>query len=236
MFNQYEARIADIPGNRIMNPSIAALRRDAVIECGATKISEAALLSMARLGNGDAFVALCKLHSNRILPTVYNITRNRHDAEDALQSAILRAFSHLKDFQEKSTFSTWLTRIAINSALMILRKKRSCHEIPLEGSDDSGNSLQRSEIESAAESPEIRYARLERQELLKDAILRLPQPLREVVDLQVRREYSSAEIAQILGISVAAVKSRLARARTTLRTISMHGRSRKIRPLRKKTR
>ena len=200
-----------------MNSSIAALRRDAVIACGSTETSEAALLSMAKLGNGDAFVALCKLHSNRILPTVYNITRNRHDAEDALQSAILRAFSHLKDFQEKSTFSTWLTRIAINSALMILRKKRSCREIPLEDSDDSGNSFPRKELESAAENPEIRCAQLERQELLKDAILRLPQSLRVVVDLQMRREYSSAEIAQILGISVAAVKSRLARARTTLR-------------------
>jgi RNA polymerase sigma-70 factor, ECF subfamily len=217
MFNQYEAHFADISRSRIMNSSMSALKTATSIECGPTEMSEAALISMAKLGNGDAFIVLSKFHSNRILPTIYNITRNWHDAEDALQDAMLRAFSHLKDFQEKSSFSTWLTRIAINSALMILRKKRGCYEIPLEGAADSGDNYERSEVKSAAEDPESGLVRKEREELLKDAILRLPPVLREVVELRLRG-YSTREIAQALRISVPAVKSRITRARLTLRT------------------
>jgi RNA polymerase sigma-70 factor (ECF subfamily) len=130
---------------------------------------------------------------------------------------MLRAFSHLKDFQEKSSFSTWLTRIAINSALMILRKKRGCSEISFDGNDDSGDYHQRWEVESPAESPESRLTRKEREELLRNAIVRLPQVLREVVELRQATEYSTREIAQALGITVPAVKSRLSRARLTLR-------------------
>jgi RNA polymerase sigma-70 factor, ECF subfamily len=217
MSNQYESHFADISGSRIMNSSMSAVKTATVIECGPTEMSEAALISMAKLGNGDAFILLSKLHSNRILPTIYNITRNWHDAEDALQDAMLRAFSHLKDFQEKSSFSTWLTRIAINSALMILRRKRGGYEIPLDGTDDSGDNYERSEVKSAAEDPESALVRKEREELLKDAILQLPQVLRGVVELRLRG-YSTREIAQALRISVPAVKSRITRARLTLRT------------------
>ena len=217
MFNRYESHFADISGVRIMNSSMSAVKTATVIECGPTEMSEAALISMAKLGNGDAFIVLSKLHSNRILPTIYNITRNWHDAEDPLQDAMLGAFSHLKDFQGKSSFSTWLTRIAINSALMILRRKRGGYEIPLDGTDDSGDNYERSEVRSAAEDPESGLARKEREELLKDAILRLPQVLREVVEFRLRG-YSTREIAQALRISVPAVKSRIARARLTLRT------------------
>jgi RNA polymerase sigma-70 factor, ECF subfamily len=163
MSNQYESHFADISGVRIMNSSMSAVKTATVIECGPTEMSEAALISMAKLGNGDAFIVLSKLHSNRILPTIYNITRNWHDAEDALQDAMLSAFSHLKDFQEKSSFSTWLTRIAINSALMILRRKRGGYEIPLDGTDDSGDNYERSEVRSTAEDPESGLARKERE-------------------------------------------------------------------------
>jgi RNA polymerase sigma-70 factor, ECF subfamily len=187
-------------------------------EEGPTDMSETTLVSMAKLGDCDAFVQLSKLHSNRLLRTIYNITRNWHDAEDALQDAMLRAFSHLKAFQGKSSFSTWLTRIAINSALMILRKKHGCYEIPFEGIDDSGDNYERLEVKSPAENPESRLARKEREELLRDAILRLPQALREVVELRQARGYSTREIAEALGISVPAVKSRLSRAKLTLRT------------------
>jgi RNA polymerase sigma-70 factor, ECF subfamily len=181
MFNQYEAHSADISESRIMNSLTSAVNKAVTIEDGATEMSEAALVSMAKLGDSDAFVHLSKLHSNKLLRTIYQITRNWHDAEDALQDAMLRAFSHLKDFQEKSSFSTWLTRIAINSALMILRKKRGCYEIPFDGVDDSGDNYERWEVKSPAEDPESRLARKEREDLLRDAILRLPQVFREVV-------------------------------------------------------
>jgi RNA polymerase sigma-70 factor (ECF subfamily) len=181
---------------------------------------------MAQLGDSDAFVYLSKLHSNKLLRTIYQITRNWHDAEDALQDAMLRAFSHLKDFREKSSCYTWLTRIAINSALMILRKKRGCYEIPFDGVDDSGDNYERWEVKSPAENPESRLARKEKEELLRDAILRLPQVLREVVELRQARVYSTREIAQALGISVPAVKSRLSRSRMTLRTAVLPATSR----------
>ena len=218
MFNQYEVHTADISESRIMSSLMSVVNKAAAIENGRTEMSEAVLVSMAKLGDSDAFVELSKLHSNRLLRTIYHITRNWHDAEDALQDAMLRAFSHMNDFQEKSSFSTWLTRIAINSALMILRKKRDCYEIPFDGIDDSGDTYERWELRSPAESPESRFARKEREELLRDAILRLPELLREVVELRQARGYSTREIAQALGISVPAVKSRLSRARLTLRT------------------
>jgi len=219
MFNQYEAHSADISESRIMNSLMSAVNKATAMEDGPTEMSEEALVSMAKLGDSDAFVELGKLHSNRILRTIYRITRNWHDAEDALQDAMLKAFSHLKDFQEKSSFSTWLTRIAINSALMILRKKRGCYEIPFDGVDDSGDNYERWEATSPAENPESRLARKEREDLLRDAIIRLPLLLREVVELRQARGYSTREIAQALGISVPAVKSRLSRARVTLRAL-----------------
>jgi RNA polymerase sigma-70 factor (ECF subfamily) len=226
MFNEYEMHSADILESRIMNSPLSVINKAVAIDDGPTEMSEAALVSMAKLGDSDAFVELSRLHANRLLRTIYQITRNWHDAEDALQDATLRAFSHLKDFQEKSSFYTWLTRIAINSALMILRKRRGCYEIPFDGIDDSGDSYERWEPRSPAENPESRLARQEREELLRDAILRLPQVLREAVELRQARGYSTREIAQALGISVPAVKSRLSRARVTLRTALLPGNSR----------
>jgi RNA polymerase sigma-70 factor, ECF subfamily len=187
------------------------------IEDGPMEMSDEALVSTAKSGDATAFVELSKRHSNRVLLTTYRITRNWQDAEDALQDSLLKAFSHLNGFQEKSSFATWLTRIAINSALMILRKKRVCVEISIDGNDDPDDKYERWEARSLTEDPESRFARSEREELLRNAILRLPPVCREVVELRQAKDYSAREIAQALGISVAAVKSRLSRARLTLR-------------------
>ena len=84
------------------------------MEDGPMNMSDEVLVSTAQSGDANAFVELSKRHSNRALQTAYRITRNRQDAEDALQDSLLKAFTHLKDFQEKSSFSTWLTRIAID--------------------------------------------------------------------------------------------------------------------------
>jgi RNA polymerase sigma-70 factor (ECF subfamily) len=207
--------LPDISESPIMNS--LAINAATVLEDGPEELSEATLVSMAKLGDSDAFVALSKPYADRILRTIFHITRNWHDAEDALQDAMLRAFSHLKDFQEKSSFSTWVTRIAINSALMMLRKKRVCQEMPFESIDGSGDNYEAREPKSPAEDPESQLARKEREEMLNDAILRLPHLLREVVELRRARGYSTKEIARALGISVPAVKSRLSRARMTLR-------------------
>src|SRR5580692_9518209 len=104
MFNQYETHSADILESRIMSSVVSAVNEAAVGQYSPTDMSETELVSMAKLGDSGAFVKLSKLHSSRLLRTIYRITRNWDDAEDALQDATLRAFSHLKDFQGKSSF------------------------------------------------------------------------------------------------------------------------------------
>jgi RNA polymerase sigma-70 factor, ECF subfamily len=186
-------------------------------EEGFMEMSDALLVSTAKAGDGDAFVELSKRHYRKVFYETYRITQNREDAEDAFQDSLLRAFSHLNNFQERSSFSTWFTRIAINSALMILRKRRNCFEFSLDGTDDVSGNGETWEIQSLAEDPETSYVRIEREALLREAIRRLPPRCREVVELWQAYEYSAREIAQALGISVPAVKSRLSRARLTLR-------------------
>ena len=226
MYNEYAVRSADTSESRIINPVMSVVNEAIFMGDSPVEMSEAVLVSMAKLGDSDAFVELSNLHFNRILRTVYQITRNWHDAEDALQDATLRAFSHMKDFQEKSSFSTWLTRIAINSALMLLRKKRICYEISFDGCDSSDDNCKHWEIRCPAENPETRLARKESEELLRNAIRQLPHTLREVVELRQKRGYSTREIAQALGITVPAVKSRLSRAKVTLRTALLPATSR----------
>jgi RNA polymerase sigma-70 factor, ECF subfamily len=228
MFNQYEASSADILESLIANSLMSRVNESTAMEDGPTELSEAALVSMAKMGDRDAFVELSRPYSDRILRTIFHITRNWHDAEDALQDAMLRAFSHLKDFQGKSSFSTWVTRIAINSALMMLRKKRVCQEISFEGIDGSGDNYEPREPRSPAEDPESQLARKQREKLLNDAILRLPHLLREVVELRQARGYSTKEIAHALHISVPAVKSRLSRARAALRAALLPATSRSV--------
>ena len=91
--------------------------------------------------------------TERSFKQTYRITRNQQDAEDALQDSFLKAFSHLKNFEERSSFSTWLTRIAINSALMILRKKRGGFEISMDGNDDPSGQCERWETQSPCGGP-----------------------------------------------------------------------------------
>jgi RNA polymerase sigma-70 factor (ECF subfamily) len=132
----------------------------------------------------------------------------------------MKAFIHLKDFEERASFSSWLTRIAINSALMSVRKKRRYTETSIDVANDDHE--YRWEPKDPAESPESRCARQEREALLEGAIQGLPPKLREIVQLSHRDDRSMEEIAQLLLISVPAAKSRLARARKALR-ISLAG-------------
>ena len=192
---------------------------DSVIHDNPKEVSDDLLVSAAKAGDSSAFVELSKRHSNRLLQRTYRITRNWQDAEDALQDTLLRAFVHLKNLQESASFSSWVTQIAVNSALMILRKKRSHIEISIDGTTYQSGIYERWETTALTEDPESRFARCERQEQLRDAILRLPRIHREVVQLQNAQQYSPQELAQTLGISVAAVKSRRARAKLVLRTL-----------------
>jgi RNA polymerase sigma-70 factor, ECF subfamily len=199
-----------------MNAFVSA-GNDSVIGSSHDKMSDALLVSAAKSGDSIAFVELSTRHSEMILRRTYRIVKNWQDAEDVLQESFMKAFVHLNGFEERSSFSSWLTRIAINSALMLLRKRRGHLEISTDGIDDEFGVWHRWGPRDGAESPESRCARREREELLKGAIQGLPPLLREVVQLSHGQDRSMEEIAQFLGISVPAVKSRLARARTALR-------------------
>jgi RNA polymerase sigma-70 factor, ECF subfamily len=181
------------------------------------KMREDLLVSAAKSGDAVAFVELSKRHSNMILRQAYRIVKNWQDAEDVLQESLMRAFLHLKEFEERCSFSSWLTRIAINFSLMTLRKRRGNIEISMEVIDDDHGIQYRWEPRDPAESPESHYSRREREELLQGAIRQLPPTLRQVVQMKLIDGRSGEEVSQTLGISLPAAKSRLARAKTALR-------------------
>ncbi|MEA2539677.1 MAG: hypothetical protein QOH35_1043, partial [Acidobacteriaceae bacterium] len=113
-----------------------SIGNDMVTNESPTEMSEELLVSAAKSGDANAFIELSRRHSAKLLNRTYRITGNWHDAEDVLQEAFLKAFIHLKDFEGRSSFASWLTQIAINSALMILRKKRCRPEISIGGNND----------------------------------------------------------------------------------------------------
>jgi RNA polymerase sigma-70 factor (ECF subfamily) len=201
-----------------MNLPIPA-HNGAIISHSPKQMSDEWLVLAARDGSANAFAELRARHSSKILRMTYRITRNWEDAEDALQDSFLKAFLHLDKFEGRSSFSSWVTRIAINMSLMIMRKKRTHGEISIDASDNDGEFYDRWEPLDHREDPERRYARHERAELLRGAIRRLPPALRTAVELQQAQEYSVQELADSLGISLAAAKSRLLRARLSMRTL-----------------
>ena len=174
------------------------------------------LVAGAKGGDLAAFEELVNRYEQKIFRLTMNITRNHEDAEDAMQDAFMKAYSHLNTFQEGSRFYTWLVRIAANEALMRLRKRRPNQfslDEPIEGDDD----IIPRDIEDWGPSPEQRYAQSEMREILSQAIDELQPDFRVVFVLRDVEGISTEETAAALGISVAAVKSRLLRARLKMR-------------------
>jgi RNA polymerase sigma-70 factor (ECF subfamily) len=174
------------------------------------------LVAAAKLRDHPAFAELWTRHSNTAFKMAYRITGNRDDAEDAIQDAWMKAYTHLNTFDGRAKFSTWLTRIAMNSALMILRKRRAHPETSMDWSAD-GETWQQWEMVDKKANIEEHYARKESRRRLNRAIHRLRPALRHIIEIQQSHDSSVKEIAQVAGISVAATKSRLLRARTLLR-------------------
>jgi RNA polymerase sigma-70 factor (ECF subfamily) len=177
---------------------------------------EPLLVSAAKSGDAAAFEELVNRYESKIFRLTMNITRNREDAEDSMQDAFLKAYSHLDSFKEDSRFYTWLVRIAANEALMRLRKRRPNQvslDEPIEGEDD----LMPREVEDWGPSPEQRYAQSELHEILDQVIDQLDPDFRTVFVLRDIEELSTEETAAAMGISVPAVKSRMLRARLKLR-------------------
>ena len=180
--------------------------------------NETTLVAEARAGNAAAFTTLVNQYDRNIYRLALNITGHREDAEDVLQEAFLKAYTNLDRFEGNSRFYTWLVRIAVNEALMKLRKRRSGREVsldePVEGGDN--DSLPR-EIEAWGDNPEQRFQKSELQDILTGAVNSLPPHFRTVFVLRDVENFSTEETAEMLGLSVPAVKSRLLRARLKLR-------------------
>jgi RNA polymerase sigma-70 factor (ECF subfamily) len=190
---------------------------DIDLNCFGPATAETLVVEAAKSGNHSAFEELWARHSNTAFKVVYRIIGNRDDAEDTLQDAWMKAFIHLKTFDGRSKFSTWLTRIAINSALMVLRRKRSRPETSMDWSGD-GETWQQWEVPDNSSNLEDLYLKKEAELKLQEAIERLRPTLRSVIEIQQLHYGTNKEIAHAAGISVAALKSRLLRARALLRS------------------
>jgi RNA polymerase sigma factor (sigma-70 family) len=175
---------------------------------------EASLLATAKSGETAALDTPYRAHAEKLFRTVHRITRNREDAEDAVQDSLLRAFLHLKSFDGRSTFSTWPTRIGINSALMILRKKRNSREISAHG---PGVDETLWEVPDSTSNSERRFAEREQERILRDAISNLRPTIRGALELQILEHRSIEETAARIGISVSAAKARIFHAKAALR-------------------
>ena len=178
---------------------------------------EEVLVAAARNGNERAFEILVKRHERRIFAVAQRYTRAREDARDVAQQTFQKAFVHLHSFERKSSFSTWLTRIAINEALMLLRRQRALHEVPVDESSDREGTLRPLEMSDSRSNPEASYARRERVQILTAALGNLRPGLRRAVELRDLGELSTSETARRMGLSVMAVKARLFHARRKLR-------------------
>ena len=180
--------------------------------------NEPELVAQARGGDADAFTTLLQQYDRYVYRVALNITGNREDAEDAMQEAFYKAFSHLAQFQGNSLFYTWLVRITVNEALMKLRSRSAQKELSLDEPVDLGDdaSIVR-EIEDWDDNPEQRYAKTELENLVAEAVRKLPQAYRAVYVLRDMEGLSSEEAAELMGLSVAAVKSRIRRARLMMR-------------------
>lgn len=181
---------------------------DTIHAADTDKNSDLGLVAAAKSGDTKAFGELVKRYERKIFAVANRITKSREDAEDVVQDCFLKAFLHLDTFQGKSQFSTWLTRIAMNESLMLLRRKRRVLEIFPAGTDDDMRSASEVFVDLKP-SCEESYLRKERKDLLNGAVNRLGAKCRQTILLQSVEERSVEDVAKILGISTSATKSRL---------------------------
>jgi len=182
-----------------------------------TGIEESALVTQAREGDTTAFAELVRRYEGKIFRLAQHVTQNREDAEDVLQETFMKAYEHLDQFKGDSKFYTWIVRIAVNQALMKLRRRKTDKSVSLDEQIDTGEDTVVREIAAWGENPEESFSREELGEVLDTAIQSLEPLYRSVFVLRDIEELSTEETADALGLSVPAVKSRLLRARLQLR-------------------
>jgi RNA polymerase sigma-70 factor (ECF subfamily) len=177
---------------------------------------EPMLVAAAKRGDHQAYAELCRRHSRQIFRTVLRITRNTEDAEDAVQESFMKAFVHLYSFNGRAAFSSWLTRIAINCALMELRRRQKYPESLLDIFNNAGNEVHRDFVESSP-TPEDLCVEAELARMVRHALNGLRPSLRQAMLVRYSQDASLEQIATLLGITRAATKARLFRGRAALR-------------------
>jgi RNA polymerase sigma-70 factor (ECF subfamily) len=198
---------------------------DAVDEVNVTSTSagrlvpegDAALVAAAKTGDGSAFELLVRRNERKIFSLAQRMTRNREDAEDVVQQSFQKAFINLKKFEGHSLFSTWLTRIAINEALMLLRRKRGSREVPIAESTTEDGAALPLDFPDSGPNPEDSCLQREQERILCAAVNELNPGLRKAIELRELGELSTGETAQVMGLSVGAVKARVFHGRRKLR-------------------
>ena len=196
---------------------------------------DASLVARAKTGDFVAFEQLVSRYERRLFATAFRIVGRREDAEEVVQDTLTSVIEHLQEFREESRFYTWLMRIAVNHALKLLRKNRRGHNnVNLEMSSDSYSDMPHPQfIAPWKENPAFVAEQREQHQLLADALNELDEKYRTVFVLRDIEERSTAEVADLLGISEANVKVRLLRARLQLReriTSALGDDSRKVIP------
>src|SRR5471032_3261994 len=178
---------------------------------------ESILVDAARAGDIGAFESLVRRYDRNVFRIAQHITQNREDAEDVVQDAFLKAYTNLKQFQGQSKFYTWLVRIAVNEALMKLRRRRPERMVSLDEDVKTEEDSVPREVADWSPNPEQQYNQAELKEILSKTIQGLPPSFRTVFVLRDVEGLSTEETAEALELSIPAVKSRLLRARLQLR-------------------
>jgi RNA polymerase sigma-70 factor, ECF subfamily len=178
---------------------------------------ELALVQAAKRGDDSAFEELVRRYDRNVFRIAQHITQNREDAEDVVQEAFLKAYGNLQQFQEQSKFYTWLVRIAVNEALMKLRRRRPERMVSLDEEVKTEDDSVPREVADWTPNPEQMYNQAELRDILTRTIQGSPAGFRTVFVLRDVEGLSTEETAQALDLSIPAVKSRLLRARLQLR-------------------
>src|ERR1700676_4424650 len=180
---------------------------------------EATLVIAAKRGDEEAFEILMQRYQCRILAVARRFTCIREDAEDIVQQSFQKAFIHLRKFEGKSRFSTWLTRIAINEALMFLRRGRRGREVSIDDLRGNEENPLVPEIPDSHADPEGAFLQGERIRILSAAMNKLTPGIRTAIELRELGELSTKDAARVMGLSVAAVKGRVFQGRRKLHQV-----------------
>jgi RNA polymerase sigma factor (sigma-70 family) len=196
------------------NPNVTVISSDPA--------GDHAIALAAKRGDERAFGILFERYQPKIFAVALRYTRVSEDAEDIVQQTFQKAFIHLHAFEGNSSFSTWLTRIAINEALMLLRRGRTLREVPIGDSRENEVFTHGLEIPDSGLDPEANYLKREETEALSAAINKLKVGLRTAIELRELAELSTREAARRMGVSVGAAKARIFHGRRKLRKTLRH--------------